>query len=81
MPGEGTDVAQPRLPPPDPVEPPEHPHGSGSDGAAPPAGFAGALPAGRHCTYARMWIGTKHTWGHSLQSSEKTALQSMLNTR
>ena len=33
-----------------------------------------------HCTYARMWIGTKHTWGLSLQSAEKTALQSMLNT-
>lgn len=33
-----------------------------------------------HCTYARMWIGTKYTWGLSLQSSEKSALQSMLNT-
>jgi len=33
-----------------------------------------------HCTYARMWIGTKHTWNLSLQSSERTALQSMLNT-
>ena len=33
-----------------------------------------------HCTYARMWIGTKHQWGLSLQSAEKSALQSMLNT-
>lgn len=33
-----------------------------------------------HCTYARMWIGTKHSWGLSLQSSERSALQSMLNT-
>jgi hypothetical protein len=33
-----------------------------------------------HCTYARMWIGAKYSWGLSLQSAEKTALQSMLNT-
>lgn len=33
-----------------------------------------------HCTYARMWIGTKHTWNLSLQSAERTALQTMLNT-
>jgi hypothetical protein len=33
-----------------------------------------------HCTYARMWIGAKYSWGLSLQSSEKSALQSMLNT-
>jgi Protein of unknown function (DUF1524) len=33
-----------------------------------------------HCTYARMWIGTKYSWGLSLQSSERSALQSMLNT-
>lgn len=33
-----------------------------------------------HCTYARMWIGTKYQWGLSLQSTEKTALQTMLNT-
>jgi hypothetical protein len=33
-----------------------------------------------HCTYARMWIGTKYSWELSLQSSEKSALQSMLNT-
>jgi uncharacterized protein DUF1524 len=32
------------------------------------------------CTYARMWIGAKYSWGLSLQSSEKSALQSMLNT-
>jgi hypothetical protein len=33
-----------------------------------------------YCTYARMWIGSKYQWSLSLQSSEKTALQSMLNT-
>lgn len=33
-----------------------------------------------HCTYARMWIGTKHQWSLTLQATEKTALQSMLNT-
>lgn len=33
-----------------------------------------------HCTYARMWIGTKYTWDLTLQSSERSALQSMLNT-
>lgn len=33
-----------------------------------------------HCTYARMWIGTKYQWGLSLQSTERTALQTMLDT-
>jgi hypothetical protein len=33
-----------------------------------------------HCTYARMWIGTKYQWGLSLQPSEKSALQSLLNS-
>lgn len=33
-----------------------------------------------HCTYARMWIGTKSQWSLTLQAAEKTALQSMLNT-
>ncbi|WP_238017145.1 HNH endonuclease family protein [Dactylosporangium sp. AC04546] len=32
------------------------------------------------CTYARMWIAVKYYWALTLQSSEKTALQSMLNT-
>ncbi|GAA2615291.1 HNH endonuclease family protein [Dactylosporangium fulvum] len=32
------------------------------------------------CTYAKMWITVKHYWALTLQSSEKTALQSMLNT-
>jgi hypothetical protein len=32
------------------------------------------------CTYAKMWIRSKYHWGLKLQSSEKTALQSMLNT-
>ncbi|MEU7866910.1 HNH endonuclease family protein [Dactylosporangium sp. NPDC049140] len=31
------------------------------------------------CTYARMWISVKYTYGLKLQSAEKTALQSMLN--
>ncbi|MFK4085354.1 HNH endonuclease family protein [Kribbella sp. NPDC020789] len=33
-----------------------------------------------HCIYAREWIWVKHTYGLSLQSAEKTALQSMLAT-
>ena len=32
-----------------------------------------------HCIYAREWIWVKHYYGLSLQSSEKTALQTMLN--
>ena len=32
------------------------------------------------CTYAKMWIAVKHSWALKLQSSEKTALQAMLNT-
>ncbi|TYC21061.1 hypothetical protein FXF52_28110 [Micromonospora sp. MP36] len=32
------------------------------------------------CTYSKMWITVKYTWGLSLQSTEKSALQSMLNT-
>ncbi|GAA4609594.1 hypothetical protein BJY16_007405 [Actinoplanes octamycinicus] len=32
------------------------------------------------CTYAKMWITVKHYWALKLQSSEKTALQTMLNT-
>lgn len=32
------------------------------------------------CTYSRMWISTKYRWGLTLQSSEKSALQSMLNS-
>lgn len=33
-----------------------------------------------HCTYSRMWIRTKYAWSLRLQSAEKSALQSMLNT-
>lgn len=33
-----------------------------------------------HCTYSKMWIRSKYHWGLNLQSSEKSALQSMLNT-
>lgn len=36
--------------------------------------------AGASCAYSKMWINTKSRWGLSLQSSEKTALQTMLNT-
>ncbi|WP_435829797.1 HNH endonuclease family protein [Micromonospora costi] len=36
--------------------------------------------ASYRCTYSKMWITVKYTWGLSLQSSEKTALQGMLNT-
>ncbi|WP_236808299.1 HNH endonuclease family protein [Amycolatopsis albispora] len=32
------------------------------------------------CTYAKMWIRSKHYWGLRAQSAEKSALQSMLNT-
>lgn len=32
------------------------------------------------CTYAKMWIRVKHTWDLRLQSTEKSALQSMLST-
>lgn len=33
-----------------------------------------------HCGYAKFWIHTKYRWGLTLQSAEKSALQSMLNT-
>lgn len=36
--------------------------------------------SGAHCAYAKWWIHTKYRWGLHLQSSEKSALQSMLNT-
>ncbi|MBG0568190.1 HNH endonuclease family protein [Actinoplanes aureus] len=32
------------------------------------------------CTYAKMWIATKSYWALKLQASEKTALQTMINT-
>jgi hypothetical protein len=32
------------------------------------------------CTYARMWIAVKYYWGLTLQSAEKSSLQTMLNT-
>ncbi len=35
---------------------------------------------GYRCTYSKMWITVKYAWGLTLQSTEKTALQSMLNT-
>jgi hypothetical protein len=36
--------------------------------------------AGAACGYAKWWISTKYKWSLSLQSSEKTALQGMLNS-
>ena len=30
--------------------------------------------AGYRCTYAKMWVATKHRWELSLQSEEKAAL-------
>ncbi|MBP3953136.1 HNH endonuclease family protein [Bacillus suaedae] len=33
-----------------------------------------------HCAYAKWWINTKYSWDLSLQSSEKSSLQTMLNT-
>jgi hypothetical protein len=32
------------------------------------------------CTYSKMWIAVKHYWALKLQSAEKSALQTMLNT-
>ncbi|WP_327643721.1 HNH endonuclease family protein [Micromonospora zamorensis] len=32
------------------------------------------------CTYSKMWISVKYSWALTLQSSEKSALQGMLNT-
>ncbi|MTH54081.1 DUF1524 domain-containing protein [Bacillus mangrovi] len=36
--------------------------------------------SGAHCGYAKWWINTKYRWDLSLQSSEKTELQGMLNS-
>lgn len=36
--------------------------------------------SGARCAYAKWWIHTKFKWGLTVQSSEKSALQSMLNT-
>ncbi|MCY8334164.1 HNH endonuclease family protein, partial [Bacillus spizizenii] len=33
-----------------------------------------------HCGYAKWWINTKYRWNLSLQSTEKSSLQTMLNT-
>ncbi|MGK5628240.1 HNH endonuclease family protein [Streptomyces sp. URMC 123] len=35
--------------------------------------------AGYHCTYARMWVWTKHHYGLSVDSAEKGALDGILN--
>ncbi|TDL31073.1 HNH endonuclease [Jeotgalibacillus sp. S-D1] len=36
--------------------------------------------AGAHCGYAKWWINTKYRWDLSLQSAEKSSLQTMLNS-
>jgi hypothetical protein len=36
--------------------------------------------ASYRCTYSKIWIASKYYWGLKLQSSEKSALQTMLNT-
>lgn len=36
--------------------------------------------AGARCAYAKWWIAVKHKWALHLQSAEKSALQTMLNT-
>jgi len=36
--------------------------------------------ASYRCTYAKMWIAVKFAWALTVQSSEETALQAMLNT-
>lgn len=35
---------------------------------------------GYHCTHSKIWIASKHAWGLELQSTEKTALLSLLDT-
>lgn len=32
------------------------------------------------CTYAKMWVATKYRWGLALQSAEKTALSTRLES-
>jgi hypothetical protein len=44
-----------------------------------PAAWQPSLTSYR-CTYAKMWITVKYAWALKLQASEKTALQSMVNT-
>ena len=36
--------------------------------------------SGARCAYSKWWIHTKYRWGLHVQSSEKSALQSMLNS-
>lgn len=50
-----------------------------SKGARDPASWKPPRTA-YHCTYSRMWIRVKHVYGLSLQSFEKSALRTMLNT-
>ncbi|RZS37912.1 uncharacterized protein DUF1524 [Herbihabitans rhizosphaerae] len=33
-----------------------------------------------HCTYAKLWIGSKHRWGLTINSAEKSKLDSMLGS-
>ena len=50
-----------------------------SKGDQDPSNWQPSLTSYR-CTYAKMWITVKSYWTLTLQSSEKTALQTMLNT-
>ncbi|MDG4760339.1 HNH endonuclease family protein [Micromonospora sp. WMMD710] len=50
-----------------------------SKGDQDPSSWQPAVSSYR-CTYSKMWITVKYAWGLRLQSSEKSALQSMLNT-
>ena len=50
-----------------------------SKGDQDPSQWQPSIPSYR-CTYAKMWITVKSYWALNLQSTEKTALQTMLNT-
>ncbi|MEU4472477.1 DUF1524 domain-containing protein [Micromonospora sp. NPDC023888] len=50
-----------------------------SKGDQDPSTWQPSLPSYR-CTYSKMWITVKYNWSLRLQSSEKSALQTMLNT-
>jgi hypothetical protein len=50
-----------------------------SKGDQDPAQWRPSLTSFR-CTYARAWIQVKYTWGLSVDSAEKSALNSMLGS-
>lgn len=49
-----------------------------SKGDRDPASWSPPLVS-THCGYSKFWIHTKYRWGLTLQSAEKSALQTMLN--